>query len=63
MKPEKPDIYTAEFRASAVKLANESDKPITQVAQEQGMFILAENNLVGGRQLSFEPSCISRISK
>jgi len=34
MKPEKPTIYTAEFRASAVKLANESDKPITQVAKD-----------------------------
>jgi hypothetical protein len=28
MSREKPNIYTAEFRASAVKLANESDKPI-----------------------------------
>jgi transposase len=37
MKPEKPDIYTAEFRASAVKLANESDKPITQVAKDLGI--------------------------
>ncbi len=37
MKPEKPNIYTAEFRASAVKLANESDKPITQVAKDLGI--------------------------
>ncbi|HSN24030.1 MAG TPA: IS3 family transposase [Methylomicrobium sp.] len=37
MSPEKPNIYTAEFRASAVKLANESDKPITQVAKDLGI--------------------------
>jgi transposase len=37
MNPEKPNIYTAEFRASAVKLANESDKPITQVAKDLGI--------------------------
>jgi transposase len=37
MKPEKPKTYTAEFRASAVKLANESDKPITQVAKDLGI--------------------------
>jgi transposase len=37
MSPEKPNIYTAEFRASAVKLANDSDKPITQVAKDLGI--------------------------
>ena len=37
MNPEKPNIYTAKFRASAVKLANESDKPITQVAKDLGI--------------------------
>jgi len=37
MTPEKPNIYTAEFRASAVKLANESDKSITQVAKDIGI--------------------------
>jgi transposase len=37
MNPEKPNIYTAEFRASAVKLANESDKPVTQVAKDLGI--------------------------
>ena len=41
MKPEKPNIYTAEFRASAVKLANESDKPITQVAKDLGIILIA----------------------
>jgi len=33
----KVSIYTAEYRASAVKLANESDKPITQVAKDLGI--------------------------
>jgi transposase len=37
MSQEKPSIYTAEFRASAVKLASESDKPITQVAKDLGI--------------------------
>jgi transposase len=37
MNPEKPNIYKAEFRASAAKLANESDKPITQVAKDPGI--------------------------
>ena len=37
MKSEKPNIYTAEFRASAVKLANDSDKPITQIAKDLGI--------------------------
>ena len=37
MSPEKPNIYTAEIRASADKLANESDKPITQVAKDLGI--------------------------
>lgn len=32
MSREKPNTYTAEFRASAVKLANESDKSVAQVA-------------------------------
>lgn len=37
MSKETPNTYTAEFRASAVKLANESDKPISQVAQDLGI--------------------------
>lgn len=37
MSKEKPNTYTAEFRASAVKLANESDKPISQVAEDLGI--------------------------
>ncbi len=37
MSQEKPNTYTAEFRALAVKLANESDKPIVQVAKDLGI--------------------------
>jgi len=37
MNREKPKTYTAEFRESAVKLANESDKPIAQVAKDLGI--------------------------
>jgi transposase len=37
MSQEKANTYTAEFRASAVKLANESDKPIAQTARDLGV--------------------------
>jgi transposase len=37
MNQEKPKIYTAEFRESAVKLANESDKPIAHTARDIGV--------------------------
>ncbi|MDD5276605.1 MAG: transposase [Methylovulum sp.] len=37
MSQEKPKTYTAEFRASAVKLANESDNPIAQTARGLGV--------------------------
>jgi transposase len=37
MSREKPKTYTAEFRASAVKLANESDQSIAQTANELGI--------------------------
>ncbi|MDD5115236.1 MAG: transposase [Methylobacter sp.] len=37
MSQEKAKIYTAEFRVSAVKLANESDKPISQTAKDVGV--------------------------
>lgn len=47
MKPEKPNIYTAEFRASAVKLANESDKPITQVAKDLGINVNTLHTWIG----------------
>ena len=37
MSGEKPTIYTAELRESAVKLANESDQSVAQVAKELGI--------------------------
>jgi transposase len=37
MSQEKPKTYTAEFRASAVKLANESDQSVAQVAKDLGV--------------------------
>ena len=37
MSREKPKTYTAEFRASAVKLANEPDKPTAQIAKDLGI--------------------------
>jgi len=37
MSREKPNTYTAEFRESAVKLANESNQSVAQVAKELGI--------------------------
>ena len=37
MSRENPNTYTAEFRASAVKLANESDQSVAHVAKELGI--------------------------
>jgi transposase len=37
MSREKPDTYTAEFRESAVKLANESNLSIARVAKDLGI--------------------------
>ena len=37
MSHEKPKVYTAEFKESAVKLANESTKPIAQTARDIGV--------------------------
>ncbi|NOS75918.1 MAG: transposase [Methyloglobulus sp.] len=37
MNQEKPKVYTAELRESAVKLVNESDKPIAQTARDIGV--------------------------
>ena len=37
MSREKPNTYSLEFKLSAVKLANESDKPVTQTADELGV--------------------------
>ncbi|MEQ1558049.1 MAG: transposase [Methyloglobulus sp.] len=41
MSREKPKTYTAEFRASAVKLANEPDKSIADAARDLGININA----------------------
>ena len=37
MSREKPNTYSLEFKLSSVKLANESDKPVTQTAEELGI--------------------------
>ena len=37
MSHEKPKVYTAEFKESAVKLANESAKSIAQTARDIGV--------------------------
>jgi len=37
MSRETPNTYTAEFRASAVKLANESDQSVVPVAKGLGI--------------------------
>ena len=51
MSQEKPKVYTAEFRGSAVKLANESSQPIAQTARDIGV---NENTL---------PTWISKYSR
>jgi transposase len=51
MGQEKPKVYTAEFKESAVKLANESSKPIAQTARDIGV---NENTL---------PTWISKYSR
>ena len=37
MGQEKPKVYTAEFKESAVKLANESSQPVAQTARDIGV--------------------------
>jgi transposase len=37
MNPERPKTYSAEFREAAVKLANESDQSIAQIAKDLGI--------------------------
>ncbi|MDD5580656.1 MAG: transposase [Methylobacter sp.] len=37
MSQEKPKTYTAEFKASSVKPANESDRSIAQTAKDLGV--------------------------
>lgn len=47
MSQEKPKTYTAEFRASAVKLANESDHPIAQTAKDLGINVNTLHTWIG----------------
>ena len=47
MSREKPNTYTAEFRASAVKLANESDKSVAQVALDLGINVNTLHTWIG----------------
>jgi transposase len=47
MNSQKPNTYTAEFRASAVQLANDSDKPIIQVAKDLGINVNTLHTWVG----------------
>ena len=47
MNPQKTNTYTAEFRASAVQLANDSDKPITQVAKDLGINVNTLHTWIG----------------
>lgn len=37
MSREKPNTYPLEFKLSAVKLANESDQPVTKTAEDLGI--------------------------
>ncbi|MDD4913455.1 MAG: tyrosine-type recombinase/integrase [Methylococcales bacterium] len=47
MSQEKPKTYTAEFRESAVKLANESDQPITQTTKDLGINVNTLHTWIG----------------
>jgi len=47
MNQEKQKVYSAEFRASAVKLANESDQPITQTAKDLGINVNTLHTWIG----------------
>jgi transposase len=37
MSREKPQSYPAEFKASAVKMATESDKPVVDIEKDVGI--------------------------
>ena len=47
MSQEKPNTYTAEFRASAVKLANESDQSVAQTAKDLGINVNTLHTWIG----------------
>jgi len=47
MNQEKPKVYSAEFRASSVKLALDSDQPITQTAKDLGINVNTLHTWIG----------------
>ena len=47
MSQEKPKTYTAEFKASSVKLANESDQSIAQTAKDLGINVNTLHTWIG----------------
>ena len=47
MSKEKPKTYTVEFKASSVKLANESDQSIAQTAKDLGINVNTLHNWIG----------------
>jgi len=47
MSKEKPKTYTAEFKASSVKLANESDQSIAQTAKDLGVNVNTLHTWIG----------------
>jgi transposase-like protein len=47
MRREKPNTYTAEFKQSAVRLANASSQPVTQVAKELGINVNTLHTWIG----------------
>lgn len=47
MSREKPTTYTADFRASAVKLAIESDQSIAQTAKDLGINVNTLHTWIG----------------
>ena len=63
MSKEKPNTYTAEFRASAVKLANESDKPISQVAQDLGVNVNTLHTWIGKYSLPKDSNKVVRTDE
>ena len=47
MSQEKPNTHTAEFRASAVKLADESDQPVARTAKDPGINVNTLHTWIG----------------
>jgi len=47
MSQEKPKTYTAEFKASSVKLANESEQSLAQTAKAPGINVTTLHTWIG----------------